>query len=589
MSQSRDIKAGGATVYVGADLANLVKGLQSASKRLHSFGKSVSSAGFGVAKVGASIAAPILAAAKIFQSAGDQVNDMSQRVGVSAKTLSEMGYAAKLSGSNMEDLEAGFKAMAKSDAAFMAGSPDEKFLKIADSIAEMKNPMQQAAVAMKIFGKAGIKLLPMLKLGADGIAEMRQEAIDLGASISNEDAAAAGELGDAFDRVTSALKGGVMQVGAAVAPIITGIANNLATIISFSTAWIKENRGVFVSVLAIGVGVAALGVGLSAAGFLAMGIGSALAAAAATIAFLTSPLGVAVGLTIGLGAGLLYITGAFTELGKAGSGVFSYFHEAWAGFINLIGQGNLAQAFGMVVEFFRTTWSSLVNLMDGAWRSLTLAVSLSMTEAAFTVYDAWLQAFAGIEKAFVVFKAGLEMGLEQIRATSENLVAGLIPGPAGAQARAAAQDQQRKRMLGIASGVGSQLNGIDSKASQNRDAASMMKSSLTGALGNSLAGVIAGTMGKLGVDWQGFNSVVKEALAYKAENRLNDMAAGFGAGADMQGKVESVGTFSSSALGQLGASSTEKDIVDASKRTAQATEGILKAMKNDGIGGFGVV
>src|SRR5690606_28423232 len=56
------------------------------------------------AAAGAAITGPMVAAAKQFASAGDSLHKMSARTGASAQSLSELGFAAEQSGSNVDAL-----------------------------------------------------------------------------------------------------------------------------------------------------------------------------------------------------------------------------------------------------------------------------------------------------------------------------------------------------------------------------------------------------------------------------------------------------------------------------------------------------
>jgi len=68
-----------------------VKGLNDASKRLDTFGKSLQGIGTKMAMLGAGVVAPLAGAAKVFADMGSDMVDMSQRTGVSVEALSCSG------------------------------------------------------------------------------------------------------------------------------------------------------------------------------------------------------------------------------------------------------------------------------------------------------------------------------------------------------------------------------------------------------------------------------------------------------------------------------------------------------------------
>ncbi|MFM7836229.1 MAG: hypothetical protein ACKPJD_30910, partial [Planctomycetaceae bacterium] len=207
-----------AFVELFADDTKLVRGLRAAERRLKAFGESVQSIGKKTMGLGAAIVGPIVAAAAAFNEAGSRLDDMSQRTGISVEALSELGYAAQLSGSDLETLEGGVRKMQKFLASAAEGSagatqalaalgltvaelqglsPDQQFEKLADRIAKISDPAMRTAAAMEIFGKTGTNLLPLMQNGAAGIQAFRQEAQQLGLVMSTEDAQAAAAFGDA--------------------------------------------------------------------------------------------------------------------------------------------------------------------------------------------------------------------------------------------------------------------------------------------------------------------------------------------------------------------------------------------------------
>src|SRR5579885_1790805 len=216
-ASAKNIRAGGAFVELFADDSKLVRGLRAAQKKLQAFGAVVQSLGKGLFGIGAGLGTPMATAAKLFADAGSDLVDMSQRTGASVEALSELGYAAEQSGSDLATLEGGLRKMQKAVVAAANGSdsavatlsqlgltaqqlqrlsPDQQFELIADRLAQIQNPAERAALAMELFGKTGTSLLPLMTNGAEGIIALRQQARELGLVMSTEDAQAAEAFGD---------------------------------------------------------------------------------------------------------------------------------------------------------------------------------------------------------------------------------------------------------------------------------------------------------------------------------------------------------------------------------------------------------
>lgn len=254
MAKSKDVKAGGAWVEIFADNSPLRRTLKASGKLLSNFAQPVLAAskllGAGFAVAGAAA----VAATKRYADYADAIGDMSNRTGASVRFLSELGYAAKMSGSDLEALEPAIRNMQKGlasgsskpmleklglDAATLAAmNPEEQFLRIAEAMAGLTSPAEKTAAAMAIFGKSGTALVPMLAEGRDGIEALRQEARDLGVSLDNEAAAKAGAFNDALDKVMIAGQGIANVIGGALAPMLTWLAEAMAKQVAGLGKWL---------------------------------------------------------------------------------------------------------------------------------------------------------------------------------------------------------------------------------------------------------------------------------------------------------------------------------------------------------------
>jgi methylaspartate ammonia-lyase len=97
-------------------------------------------------------------------------------------------------------------------------TPDEQFRLLADRIAQVGNPTLRAALAMDVFGKRNQKLIPLLSAGAKGIDELRAEANKLGLTVGTDQAQAAADLQDAWNRLLKTLKAAAFAIGGSPRP-----------------------------------------------------------------------------------------------------------------------------------------------------------------------------------------------------------------------------------------------------------------------------------------------------------------------------------------------------------------------------------
>lgn len=268
-----------------------------------------------------------------FAQTGDVFDKASQRLGISAQSLSELSYAANLSGTTIEQVEDSFKGLTQkiveavdkggdaedaftsiglSAATLSRMSPEEQFYKIADAIAKIDDPTRRSAAAMKIFGDAGAQILPLLSSGSDGINAMKQEARDLGVSVSDSAAKMSAEYNDAIARMTTVCDSLKMSLSEALLPVLTTAADWIKKISTYVSKFARENPTATKSIVAISASV--IGLIASISGFTRAVVAST--AACKTLWAALQLLGKAGPLLLGL-------TAAITAAGVAAAFYFS--------------------------------------------------------------------------------------------------------------------------------------------------------------------------------------------------------------------------------------------------------------------------
>ncbi len=392
MALAGGIRAGAAFIELYANDAKLVKGLQGASRRLKAFGAGLQASGLKMMALGAGIVAPLLASAKGYSEMGDQLDKMSKRTGFSVETLSELGYAAGLAGADLTEVEAAAKRMQRVIVNAADGSktaaealatlgfdaeqlqllkPEDQFLAIAKRLNEITDPTLKAAAAMEIFGKSGTMLLPMI----DGLGEARAEARRLGVVMSTQDAKAAAELNDAFNRVTAVLKSLVVTVGSALAPLLVEMAGKVMQLITAFRDWLSQNKGLVVSILKIGAVLIGVGAALTALGPVVSAVGTAFGVMASVIStalgFILSPVGLVVTALAGLAAYIVWATGAGGKalewLGARFDDLKTFALDSLQGIKDALAAGDIALAARIMWLSMKVVWQAGINWLKGYW------------------------------------------------------------------------------------------------------------------------------------------------------------------------------------------------------------------------------
>ena len=160
----------------------------------------------------------------------DTLDKMSEKTGIATESLSALRYAGEIADVSQEKLGTGLKKLAKymADAAggndVAAGAfktlgiaitdsegklrkTDEVLIDIAQSFQGWEDGPGKAAIAMRIFGKSGDDMIPMLNLGKVGLQSMASEAKALGAVYGGDVAKNAAEFNDNLKKIKLAAEG----------------------------------------------------------------------------------------------------------------------------------------------------------------------------------------------------------------------------------------------------------------------------------------------------------------------------------------------------------------------------------------------
>ncbi len=196
-------------------------------------------AGASIAALGVGMTALVLPVARI----GDEFFKLSQKTGVSVEALTALDYAAKLSDVTTEGLtkalqklsvamfdtqvngdegSAALKALGVSatDAHGQIRPTEAVLLDLAEKFATMPDGADKAALAVKLFGKEGLAIIPFLNQGREGITALMEEAQRLGLVMSEDVARASEAFNDNLTRLSAIFEGVQRQIGAAVIPIL---------------------------------------------------------------------------------------------------------------------------------------------------------------------------------------------------------------------------------------------------------------------------------------------------------------------------------------------------------------------------------
>ena len=186
--------------------------------------------------VGAIAGGGLIAFAKSGIDAADAMNDMSQKIGVSVENLAGYKLAAEQSGTSLEAMgkSANFlnKNIAENDPlleslGITAKDANGALIQLADVFAAMPDGAQKTAVALKLMGKSGTDMIPMLNGGGGALRQMLADGQSV-YGITTEMARAADQFNDRITRLKVQSEGLAVTLGNALMPALAGVIDHLS-------------------------------------------------------------------------------------------------------------------------------------------------------------------------------------------------------------------------------------------------------------------------------------------------------------------------------------------------------------------------
>lgn len=226
--------------------------LAESEKKLNAKVETYKKIGIAASAAGAVILAGMKVAVSSTTDFANQVDKMSKTTGIGTESISKLGYAAIQEHASMELLAGGLKYLARNlnDTANGTGEAKEAFerlkveptdlngrlrktdevlLEIADKFMNMTNETEKSALAMKIFGRSGVELVPFLNMGKEEIMKLGEEAQRLGYVLSKDNVAAFKKYQDTIDATKAGMAGLKITVATAVLPAFQMVVKGVQT------------------------------------------------------------------------------------------------------------------------------------------------------------------------------------------------------------------------------------------------------------------------------------------------------------------------------------------------------------------------
>lgn len=238
---------------LGLDSSGFDKGLDDAKGKGLNLGEKLKSgfkvAGAAVAAVGAATAAATTALVKNtgeLAAYGDNIDKMSQKLGISAEAYQEWDAILQHSGTSIDGMQRGMMSLAAAAEKGADGfqklgisqeevaslSQEDLFARVVSGLQDMEEGSERAVLAQQLLGGAAKELGPLLNTSAEDTEAMRQKVHELGGVMSDEAVKAAASYQDALQDMQTAFKGLSRGLTADFMPGITTVMDGLTAIFS---------------------------------------------------------------------------------------------------------------------------------------------------------------------------------------------------------------------------------------------------------------------------------------------------------------------------------------------------------------------
>ena len=211
--------------------------------------------GLGQATLGAFAVKEIFEYTVGLTEQADALAKQADAMGMSLAQLQEWNYVAMMAGVSGKMLTgvmnritmgkakipADLKVSLK-EADGSARSASDVFEELGGKIASIEDPVKRTQTALKVFGKQGLKLLPIFADGADGIRELREEFRDFGGGFDDDFAKQSDAFGDNIDRTKTIFRQmGIILVGKLL-PSFLKVSASVVKVVKPMILLLKESR-----------------------------------------------------------------------------------------------------------------------------------------------------------------------------------------------------------------------------------------------------------------------------------------------------------------------------------------------------------
>lgn len=218
---------------------NLAKGLKATAATIGAAMTAATAAAVATGKA-------FINAANSTAAYGDNIDKMSQKMGISAKAYQEWDFVMQHAGSSIDSLKGSMKTLANAatsgnDAFAKLGitqqqiagmSQEELFGATISALQNVKNETERTSLASKLLGKGATELGALFNMTSDETDALKKQVHDLGGVMSDDAVKAAANYQDEMQNMKTALTGVKNNIMSSFLPGISSVMNGLSKVFS---------------------------------------------------------------------------------------------------------------------------------------------------------------------------------------------------------------------------------------------------------------------------------------------------------------------------------------------------------------------
>lgn len=254
---------------ISLDTSEYEKGLTSAEQKTNSFGNAIGGGLSKVAKVGATaiagVATAVAGVSALFVKGaadvaeyGDNIDKMSQKMGISAEAYQEWDAVLQHSGTSIDAMSRGMQTLQKnavnsaekfeklgiSQKQLAEMSTEDLFAATIEGLQNMGEGAERTALASELLGTSAKELGALLNTSAEETQAMKDRVHELGGVMSDEAVKAAAKYKDTLQDMKTAFSGVSRGIQTEFLPAITTVMEGLTDLFSGGDGYDKINDGI---------------------------------------------------------------------------------------------------------------------------------------------------------------------------------------------------------------------------------------------------------------------------------------------------------------------------------------------------------